>query len=102
MPRAKAAQAGRKGPAKRQLAEQFAAGEIITDMSQKAWKLGPPFGQGGFGCLYLGKCMVITSHQYKDSHVSYEIVSQLSYCKVLLIICVEIVWLFIRSPLVYK
>ena len=102
MPRAKEAQAGRQGPAKRRLAEQFAAGEIITDMSKKEWKLGLPIGQGGFGCIYLGKCMVITSHQYKDSNVSYEIVSHLSYCKVLLIICIEIVWLIIRSPLVYK
>lgn len=53
MPRVKAAQAGRQGPAKRRLAEQFAAGEIITDMSKKEWKLGLPIGQGGFGCIYL-------------------------------------------------
>ncbi|XP_069853719.1 serine/threonine-protein kinase VRK1 isoform X6 [Dipodomys merriami] len=53
MPRAKAAQAGRQGPAKRRLAEQFAAGEIVTDMSKKEWKLGLPVGQGGFGCIYL-------------------------------------------------
>ncbi|KAM8780971.1 serine/threonine-protein kinase VRK1 isoform 4-T4 [Rhynchonycteris naso] len=53
MPRVKAAQAGRQGPAKRRLAEQFAAGEIITDMSKKDWKLGSPIGQGGFGCIYL-------------------------------------------------
>ncbi|GAB1297773.1 Serine/threonine-protein kinase VRK1 [Apodemus speciosus] len=53
MPRVKAAQAGRQGPAKRRLAEQFAAGEVITDMSRKEWKLGLPIGQGGFGCIYL-------------------------------------------------
>ncbi|ELK01193.1 Serine/threonine-protein kinase VRK1 [Pteropus alecto] len=53
MPRVKAAQAGRQGPGKRRLAEQFAAGEIITDMSKKEWKLGLPIGQGGFGCIYL-------------------------------------------------
>lgn len=59
MPRVKAAQAGRQGPAKRRLAEQFAAGEVITDMSKKEWKLGLPIGQGGFGCIYLGKCMTL-------------------------------------------
>ena len=48
MPRVKAAQAGRQGPAKRRLAEHFAAGEIITDMNKKEWKLGSPIGQGGF------------------------------------------------------
>ncbi|XP_030102554.1 serine/threonine-protein kinase VRK1 isoform X10 [Mus musculus] len=53
MPRVKAAQAGRPGPAKRRLAEQFAAGEVLTDMSRKEWKLGLPIGQGGFGCIYL-------------------------------------------------
>lgn len=56
MPRVKAAQAGRQGPGKRRLAEHFAAGEIITDMMKKEWKLGSPIGQGGFGCIYLGKC----------------------------------------------
>ena len=56
MPRVKAAQAGRQEPAKRRLAEQFAAGEVITDMSRKEWKLGLPIGQGGFGCIYLGEC----------------------------------------------
>uniref|UniRef100_A0A2K5QC66 Serine/threonine-protein kinase VRK1 n=1 Tax=Cebus imitator TaxID=2715852 RepID=A0A2K5QC66_CEBIM len=49
MPRVKAAQ----GPAKRHLAEQFAAGEIITDMAKKEWKVGLPIGQGGFVCIYL-------------------------------------------------
>ncbi|XP_021797240.1 serine/threonine-protein kinase VRK1 isoform X7 [Papio anubis] len=53
MPRVKAAQAGRQGPAKRHLAEQFAVGEIITDMAKKEWKVGLPIGQGGFGCIYL-------------------------------------------------
>lgn len=55
MPRVKAAQAGRQGPAKRRLAEQFAAGEVMTDLSKKEWKLGLPIGQGGFGCIYLGE-----------------------------------------------
>nr|XP_036847681.1 serine/threonine-protein kinase VRK1 isoform X6 [Manis javanica] len=53
MPRVKAAQAGRQGPTRRRLAEQFAVGEIITDMTKKEWKLGLPIGQGGFGCIYL-------------------------------------------------
>lgn len=55
MPRVKAAQAGRQGPGKRRLAENFAPGEVITDMAKKEWKLGAPVGQGGFGCIYLGK-----------------------------------------------
>ncbi|XP_028922050.1 serine/threonine-protein kinase VRK1 isoform X2 [Ornithorhynchus anatinus] len=52
MPRGKP-QAGRRGPAKRKLAENFAAGEILTDMTRKEWKVGIPIGQGGFGCIYL-------------------------------------------------
>jgi hypothetical protein len=47
----RASEAERLDYAKRHLKEQFAAGEIITDMSQKEWKLGVPIGQGGFGCL---------------------------------------------------
>uniref|UniRef100_A0A8C9P1C7 Uncharacterized protein n=1 Tax=Spermophilus dauricus TaxID=99837 RepID=A0A8C9P1C7_SPEDA len=35
----------------------FLTGEIITDMSKKEWKLGLPIGQGGFGCIYLGKTL---------------------------------------------
>ncbi|KAJ8411813.1 hypothetical protein AAFF_G00154510 [Aldrovandia affinis] len=42
-----------KGPAKRKLAEEFPAGEVLTDTAKKRWKLGPPIGQGGFGLLYL-------------------------------------------------
>lgn len=61
MPRVKAAQAGRQGPAKRRLAEQFAAGEVITDLAKKEWKLGLPIGQGGFGCIYLGRCMTASN-----------------------------------------
>lgn len=55
MPRVKAAPGGRPGPAKRHLAVHFTAGEILTDMTKKEWKLGLPIGQGGFGCIYLGK-----------------------------------------------
>lgn len=61
MPRVKAAQTGRQGPAKRRLAEQFAAGEVITDLARKEWKLGLPIGQGGFGCIYLGRCMTTSN-----------------------------------------
>lgn len=42
-------------PAKRKLAEEFPLGEVLTDTAKKAWKLGPPVGQGGFGLIYLGK-----------------------------------------------
>uniref|UniRef100_A0A8D0GMT8 Serine/threonine-protein kinase VRK1 n=1 Tax=Sphenodon punctatus TaxID=8508 RepID=A0A8D0GMT8_SPHPU len=45
--------AGKRGPAKRKLAEEFAPGEVFADTSKKDWKLGMPIGRGGFGCLYL-------------------------------------------------
>lgn len=48
--------AGKRAPAKRKLAEEFALGEVLVDTSRKEWKLGAPIGQGGFGRLYLGKC----------------------------------------------
>lgn len=79
MPRVKAAQARRQGPAKRRLAEQFAAGEVITDLAKKEWKLGLPIGQGGFGCIYLGRCMTtsneLSSQRFMCFHI--KIVSQL-------------------------
>lgn len=53
-PKAKAAGKGR-APAKRKLAEKFPPGEVLTDTVKKAWKLGAPVGQGGFGLIYLGK-----------------------------------------------
>lgn len=46
---------GKRAPAKRKLAEEFAPGEVLTDTSKKEWKLGMHIGQGGFGRLYLGK-----------------------------------------------
>ncbi|KAM4624838.1 serine/threonine-protein kinase VRK1 [Polymixia lowei] len=51
-PKAKASGKGR-GPAKRKLAEEFPPGEVLTDTGKKAWKLGAPIGQGGFGLIYL-------------------------------------------------
>ncbi|KAF3701562.1 Serine/threonine-protein kinase VRK1 [Channa argus] len=51
-PKAKAAGKG-KAPAKRKLAEEFPPGEVLTDTGKKAWKLGAPIGQGGFGLIYL-------------------------------------------------
>ncbi|KAM3595614.1 uncharacterized protein V6R79_026434 [Siganus canaliculatus] len=42
-----------RAPAKRKLAEEFPPGEVLTDMGKKAWKLGAPVGQGGFGVIYL-------------------------------------------------
>ncbi|XP_071755247.1 serine/threonine-protein kinase VRK1 isoform X1 [Centroberyx gerrardi] len=51
-PKAKAPGKGR-GPAKRKLAEEFPPGEVLTDTGKKAWKLGAPIGQGGFGLIYL-------------------------------------------------
>lgn len=44
-----------RAPAKRKLAEEFPAGEVLRDTGKKAWKLGAPVGQGGFGLIYLGK-----------------------------------------------
>ncbi|XP_026162712.1 serine/threonine-protein kinase VRK1 [Mastacembelus armatus] len=51
-PKAKAAGRSR-APAKRRLAEEFPPGEVLTDTGKKAWKLGRPIGQGGFGRIYL-------------------------------------------------
>ncbi|XP_034274322.1 serine/threonine-protein kinase VRK1 isoform X3 [Pantherophis guttatus] len=45
--------AGKRGPRKRKLAEEFPPGEVFTDLLKKKWKLGPVIGKGGFGCLYL-------------------------------------------------
>lgn len=55
MPRQPKAAAKGVAPAKRKLAEEFPAGEVLTDTGKKAWKLGPPIGRGGFGLLYLGQ-----------------------------------------------
>lgn len=54
----KAAGKGRAA-AKRKLAEEFPPGEVLTDTSRKAWKLGPSVGQGGFGLIYLGKNQLV-------------------------------------------
>lgn len=43
-----------RAPAKRQLAEEFPPGEVLTDTQKRSWKLGHPVGQGGFGLIYLG------------------------------------------------
>lgn len=51
-PKAKAGGKGR-APPKRKLAEEFPPGEVLTDTGKKAWKLGAPVGQGGFGLIYL-------------------------------------------------
>ncbi|XP_074069146.1 serine/threonine-protein kinase VRK1 isoform X2 [Macrotis lagotis] len=53
MPRVKTSQPAKKGPPRRKLAEHFAAGEVLTDLAKKEWKVGQPIGQGGFGCIYL-------------------------------------------------
>ncbi|TWW71557.1 serine/threonine-protein kinase VRK1 isoform X1 [Takifugu flavidus] len=42
-----------RAPAKRQLAEEFPPGEVLTDTQKRSWKLGHPVGQGGFGLIYL-------------------------------------------------
>lgn len=90
MPRVKAAQAGRQGPAKRHLAEQFAVGEIITDMAKKEWKVGLPIGQGGFGCIYLGKCVTAAAGQSKDVYAYENGFSIMSYYRMFLIICSQL------------
>lgn len=51
-PKTKAAAKGR-APPKRKLAEEFPPGEVLIDTGKKAWKLGAPVGQGGFGLIYL-------------------------------------------------
>lgn len=37
-------------------------GEILTDITQKKWKLGPRLGCGGFGDIYLGNFLFIFHH----------------------------------------
>lgn len=55
MPRqSRAAGGGGRAPSKRKLAEEFPAGEVLTDTGRKSWKLGAPVGRGGFGLIYLG------------------------------------------------
>lgn len=55
-PKGKAAGGGKgRAPAKRKLAEEFPPGEVLTDTGKKAWKLGAPVGQGGFGLIYLAE-----------------------------------------------
>ena len=46
---------GKKGPRAYKLPDTIPAGEILTDLYKKQWKLGPPIGQGGFGMIYLGE-----------------------------------------------
>lgn len=54
MPRqSRAAGGGGRAPSKRKLAEEFPAGEVLTDTGRKSWKLGAPVGRGGFGLIYL-------------------------------------------------
>lgn len=35
-------------------AKNIPQGEILTDLKDKKWKLGPAIGIGGFGEIYLG------------------------------------------------
>ncbi|XP_019408031.1 PREDICTED: serine/threonine-protein kinase VRK1 isoform X1 [Crocodylus porosus] len=59
---------GKRAPAKRKLAEEFAPGEVLTDTSKKEWKLGMHIGQGGFGRLYLAD---VNSSKSVGSDASY-------------------------------
>ena len=47
----------RRAPKKHKLAEEFPAGEILSDVAKGQWKLGPVVGKGGFGLIYLGGCL---------------------------------------------
>lgn len=51
-----------RAPAKRQLAEEFPPGEVLTDTQKRSWKLGHPVGQGGFGLIYLGNLNAAEPH----------------------------------------
>ena len=42
------------------LPDQLPAGEILTDITQKKWKLGPAIGYGGFGDVYLASSNIDT------------------------------------------
>lgn len=68
-PKGKAAGKGR-APAKRKLAEEFPAGEILTDTAKKSWKLGAPVGQGGFGLIYLGERIFCSDTQCPNPEVT--------------------------------
>lgn len=37
------------------LPTRFPAGEILTDVTQRQWRLGQTIGHGGFGDIYLGE-----------------------------------------------
>ena len=94
MPRVKAAQAGRQGPAKRRLAEHFAPGEIITDMTKKEWKLGSPIGQGGFGCIYLGEYTSTSDCRSKDLQICYKHIFLIAdFYRMVLIVYINIILL---------
>ncbi|TKS86190.1 Serine/threonine-protein kinase VRK1 [Collichthys lucidus] len=46
---------GKMAVSEKKLAEEFPAGEVLTDTGKKAWKLGSAVGQGGFGLIYLAE-----------------------------------------------
>uniref|UniRef100_A0A8C5VEP2 Serine/threonine-protein kinase VRK1 n=1 Tax=Microcebus murinus TaxID=30608 RepID=A0A8C5VEP2_MICMU len=73
MPHVKAAQAGRQRPTKRYLIEQFAVGEILTEME---WKVGLPIGQGGFGSTAPASCIYLT---YINSSKSWTFFTELKF-----------------------
>lgn len=40
------------------LPDPIREGELLTDIAQKTWRLGPSIGLGGFGEIYLGKMIL--------------------------------------------
>lgn len=51
----KAAAAPRKAANGHRLPDPLPAGEILTDLCRKQWRLGKAVGLGGFGEIYLGE-----------------------------------------------
>ena len=47
----------------RGMMKPISAGLIMTDLMKKQWKLGPVIGQGGFGYIYLGECILYFSYE---------------------------------------
>lgn len=72
-PKSKEAKKSR-APAKRKLAEVFPPGEVLTDTGKKAWKLGQPVGQGGFGLIYLGKNSYKGDEPSQPSNISIRVI----------------------------
>lgn len=51
-------------PRKTKLPEPLPDGFVLTDTETKRWRLGGILGHGGFGLIYLGKILTLSTHVY--------------------------------------